>query len=314
MLIINCKGGTGHRKCQDGICDVQKGTSDNVKSDVVEKDKGEGKIMDVKKYLDDKVNATFNSADYDPTKSMYDVVNRLYSFSKVEGKDKKEWKCSCGMSSTCEMEPLKSEKKGDESNDNTFNGTYYDPKPMYDEVNRLYSFFKVEGEETKTEDGKKECKCDCGKSSTCEAEPLKSEKKDSESIDNPKGALSIIYTFPYHVFRLNGQVARFKDVMEGIEAIPYGTLDKVQIYCPEQGNNGTSHTPYCADELVPFFNEVYRLLRHGGCFKATSTPRQMNGIAYIFEAMKLKILEKKYEGGEFTISGIKVNRYDDEGY
>jgi len=257
MLIINCKGGTGHRKCQDGICDVQKGTSDNVKSDVVEKDKGEGKIMDVKKYLDDKVNATFNSAYYDPAKSMYDVVNRLYSFSKVEG------------------------------------------------------------EETKTEDGKKECKYDCGKSSTCEVEPLKSEKKDGESIDNPKGALSIIYnTSSYHIFRLNGQVTRFKDVMEGIEAIPYGTLDKVEIFCPEQGNNGALHTPYCADELVPFFNEVYRLLRHGGCFKATSTPRQMNGIAYIFEAMKLKILKKKYEGGEFTISGIKVNRYDDndEGY
>lgn len=249
MLIFICKGGTGHKKCQDGICDVQKGTSDNVRSDVVEKDKGEGKIMDVKKYLDDKVDAIFNSADYDPTKSMYDVVNRLYSFSKVEGKDKKE------------------------------------------------------------------CKCDCGKSSTCEAEPLKSEKKDSESIDNPKGVLSIIYTPSYHIFRLNGQVTRFKDVMEGIEAIPYGTLDKVEIYCPEQGNNGALHTPYCADELVPFFNEVYRLLRHGGCFKATSTSRRMNGIAYIFEAMKLKILEKKYEGGEFTISGIKVNRYDDdEGY
>lgn len=244
MLIFICKGGTGHRKCQDGICDVQKGTSDNVKADVVEKDKGKGKIMDVKKYLDDKVDA------YDPTK-MYDEANRLYSFSKVEGKDKNQ------------------------------------------------------------------CKCDCGKSSTCEVEPLKSEKKDGESIDNPKGALSIIYnTSSYHIFRLNGQVTRFKDVMEGIEAIPYGTLDKVEIFCPERGNNGALHTPYCADELVPFFNEVYRLLRHGGCFKATSTPRQMNGIAYIFEAMKLKILEKKYEGGEFTISGIKVNRYDDddEGY
>lgn len=256
MLIFICKGGTGHKKCQDGICDIQKGTSDDVKADVVEKNKGEGKIMDVKKYLDDKVNATINSADYDPTKSM----------------------CS-GL-------------------DNS------------------YAFFKFEGGETKTEGGKKECKCDCGNSSTCEVEPLKSENKDSESIDNPKGALSIIYnTSSYHIFRLNGQVTRFKDVMEGIEAIPYGTLDKVEIFCPERGNNGALHTPYCADELVPFFNEVYRLLRHGGCFKATSTPRQMSGIAYIFEAMKLKILEKKYEGGEFTISGIKVNRYDDdEGY
>jgi len=139
MLIINCKGGTGHRKCQDGICDVQKGTSDNVKSDVVEKDKGEGKIMDVKKYLDDKVDAIFNSAYYDPTK-MYDEVNRLYSFSKVEGKDKNQ------------------------------------------------------------------CKCVCGKSSTCGCGTTQSEKKGSESIDNPKGTLSIVHAPSYHIFRLNGRV------------------------------------------------------------------------------------------------------------
>jgi len=36
MLIIIRKGGTGHKKCQDAICDVQKGTSDDVKADVVE--------------------------------------------------------------------------------------------------------------------------------------------------------------------------------------------------------------------------------------------------------------------------------------
>lgn len=241
MLIIICKGGTVHRECQDGICDVQKGTSDNVKADVVEKDKGKGKIMDVKKYLDDKVGA------YDPTK-MYDKVNRLYSFSKVEGKDKNQ------------------------------------------------------------------CKCDCGKSSTCEVEPLKSEKKGSESIDNPKDALSIIYTPSYHIFRLNGWVSRFKDAMKGIEMIPYDTLDKVEIFCAEWGNNGALQTPYCADELVPFFNEAYYLLRYGGCFKATGTLSQRSSLEYIFEAMKLNILENKCEGGVFTISGIKVKRYGDGRY
>jgi len=37
----------------------------------------------------------------------------------------------------------------------------------------------------------------------------------------------------------------------------------------------------------------------------------MSGLVYIFEAMKLNILENKCEGGVFTTSGIKVKRYGD---